>query len=138
MDDYIELYQGLKALSRESFPKTCATCGTTYETLDSFIQKTMPLRDISGLKSSIDEGDEPIVELYRNCSCGSTLLDFFSNRRDTTQIGIKRRQIFEKVLNKLDQMNIDRDTGRKELLKLMKGEKSSLFEKLGIKSSVIE
>ncbi|MCK9987662.1 MAG: hypothetical protein AzoDbin1_04134, partial [Azoarcus sp.] len=35
-----------------------------------------------------------IVELFRNCVCGSTLMDCFRDRRDTSEAGLRRRARF--------------------------------------------
>lgn len=128
------LFDGLQALSESAFPKRCATCGKVYADANEFFCESTALGGgKSGLKSSFDDNDLPVVELFRNCVCGSTLLDFFSDRRDTTERGLKRRAVFESVLKLLESRNVSREAGRLELLKVMRGGSSELLESLGLK-----
>ena len=124
------IYSGLKALAESSFPKRCNNCGATYQTAEEFIIKTQHIRpDHSGLKSSPDDDGSQIVELFRNCSCGSTLMDAFSDRRDLSEAGEARRQNFEKLLVMIQShYNIERHTAREELLKIMCGEASQIIK----------
>ena len=128
----LELFEGLKALSDTAFPKECATCGRVYESPEDFIQQSEGIAGRSGLKHSYDDDDRPMVELFRNCVCGSTLMDFFSDRRDASPAGIRRRQVFSKVLTHLESRGMDTETGRQELLKLMRGDPSEKLERLGV------
>lgn len=127
-----ELFEGLKALSDSAFPKECATCGRVYRSPQDFVQQSEDIAGRSGLKHGYDDDDRPIVELFRNCVCGSTLMDFFSDRRETSQAGLKRRQIFGKLLVHLESRGMDNKTARYELLKLMRGDASEKIESLGI------
>jgi hypothetical protein len=79
MDD---LFEGLKAISASAFPKQCTVCGRTYTTVTQYVTETESIQKRSGLKRSADDDDQTIVELFRNCLCGSTLMDAFSDRRD--------------------------------------------------------
>jgi hypothetical protein len=101
-----------------------------YISSEDFVAKTKSLSGKSGLKSSYDDSDVPIVELYRNCVCGSTLMSFFSDRRDNSEKGQNQRAIFEKLLINLDAHNVPRLVARVELLKVLRGEKSTLIDDL--------
>ncbi|MCG7869235.1 MAG: hypothetical protein JAY67_16125 [Candidatus Thiodiazotropha taylori] len=79
-----------------------------------------------------EEGDEPIVELYRNCICGSTLMEFFSDRRDTSDNGLRRRQLFDDLLAQLVEMDIAAEEARKELKQFIATGESELLQKMGI------
>lgn len=128
---YSELFNGLKALAESSFPKKCANCGRTFESADQFLLNTQDINpSTTGLKQSEDEDGSRIVEVFRNCPCGSTLMDFFSNRRDFSEAGEKRREKFDELLNFLDENGIDRKTARTELIKVMQGEKSEVLSKI--------
>lgn len=131
-----ELFAGLKALSASTFPKTCKNCGVAYKSVEDFWKKTDAVRGKTGLKISLDENDRPIVELFRNCRCGSTLMDCFNDRRDTSEKGLKRRELFGKLLTMLGRKGLDGAKARIELLKMMRGEKSPVLEKMGIKTKV--
>lgn len=132
----MELFAGLKALSASTFPKTCQNCGETYDSVEDFWQKTDAVSGKTGLKISLDENDRPIVELFRNCRCGSTLMDCFNDRRDTSEKGLKRRELFGKLLAMLERKGLGAAKARTELLKMMCGEKSTVLEKMGIETQI--
>ncbi|MDY6825236.1 MAG: oxidoreductase [Thermodesulfobacteriota bacterium] len=133
-DPFIDnLYANLKALSKSAFPKHCNNCGQVFETEADFIQKTTFIQDHSGLKACVDENEQPMVELFRNCTCGSTLLDFFNDRRDLSEKGVKRREVFEKLLVMLEKKGAPRTKAREEILKFMRGQNSPLLSEMGIR-----
>lgn len=131
-----ELFAGLKTLAESAFPKHCKNCGRTFETAELFLRETQKIQgNRSGLKQSVDDNDVAIVEVYRNCPCGSTLMDFFSDRRDLSLAGRERRDKFGKVLDQIIAYGVDPLTARVELLKILRGEKSELIEKLRKKAN---
>lgn len=123
-----ELFTGLNALMESCFPKICPTCGKVFPSMESFIEATEDLRGHSGLMESIDDDENPIVELYRNCPCGSTLMNFCYDRRDTSERGQERRDAFDRVLQTLMDSGIDREKGIKELRSLISTGKSTLLK----------
>ncbi|MBU0996392.1 MAG: oxidoreductase [Proteobacteria bacterium] len=123
-----DFYKGLQALSDSSFPKKCSTCGKIYDNVHDYLALTKAIGRSSGLKESLDDDDKPLVELFRNCVCGSTLMDVFNNRRDLSPAGLKRRQKFEELLNRLTNNGFAAQTARDELLKIMRGEGSDLLK----------
>ncbi len=126
-----ELFAGLNALAESSFPKKCANCGRSFETAEAFLLETQGVNESSsGLKQSVDDDGRQIVEAFRNCPCGSTLMDFFSDRRDLSEAGLKRREKFEKLLIFLVDNGLDRETARQELLKVVRGERSEILSSL--------
>lgn len=131
-DDLDGLFKGLSALAATAFPKQCNTCGRRFETPDQFVRETQRVRpEITGLTSYEEDDGSHVIELFRNCPCGSTLMDAFNDRRDITEQGDKRRKQFGKVLDSLEQDHgIEKDEARQELLKAMKGELSELIEKV--------
>ena len=130
------LFKGLKALSASSFPKRCAMCGLTYTSVEEFIRKTQDVSGRSGLKQAMDDDDRQIVELFRNCTCGSTLMDCFNDRRDVSEAGLKRRELFSKLMEMLTAKGLSTETARSELLRLLRGQKSAILERIGIRTSV--
>ena len=124
------LFAGLTALAKSSFPKRCNTCGRDYPNVDSFIAETEALQGHSGLKAAMDDEGDSMVELFRNCVCGSTLLDFFNDRRDLTDEGARRRANFGEVLGYLEARGIPHHQARLELLKVMQGENSQVLSEL--------
>ena len=120
------LFNGLIALSESSFPKICPTCNHVYESAEEYVKLTDSIRGKSGLKVSEDDDGKPILELFRNCHCGSTLLDFFKDRRDTSE----QREQFGQLLDQVSEMGIERDIARTELLKVKKGVSSDILNEL--------
>ena len=122
---------GLRELAEASFPKRCPTCGRTFETAAEFVAQTQPVRaDHSGVKASQSDNGVAMLELYRNCPCGSTLMDFFSERRDVSDKGLMRRKRFEELHAYLVTTGVDKVLARTELLKVMRGEPSELLKKI--------
>ena len=70
------LFAGLQELAAGAFPKRCANCGRLYANLRQFLEETVPVApQRSGLKASLDDDDRPVGELFRNCVCGSTMME---------------------------------------------------------------
>ncbi len=83
----------------------------------------------SGLKQGAAADDRPVVELFRNCVCGSTLMDLFADRRDTSQQGEARRNQFDALLQSLmQQRGFTYQQARIELLKWLAEEGSRSAE----------
>jgi hypothetical protein len=123
-----KLVAGLTALAEASFPKRCATCGAVYEDVHEYTQRTVPISSTrSGLKQSCDDDGRTIVELFRNCACGSTLMDFFGDRRDMSDAGARRRQRFAELLTYLVSAGLEGGVARAELLKVMRGGASEIL-----------
>jgi len=125
-DDYLK---GLTAYIEASFPKTCAVCGKKYHTAEQFLSETenMP-NNRSSLKEALEEDGTTIVEVFRNCSCGSTLMDEFNSRRNTSKSGDERRIRFNKLLATLQDQNLPIEIARIEILNLFKGKKSETLD----------
>ena len=119
-------FEGLQALAASAFPKHCSYCGRVFATAHDFMEQTQSVRkDISGLKQSFDDDSVAIVEAYRNCLCGSTLMDFFSDRRDISESGARRRELFDKLLPHLQEKGMTLAVAREHLLALLRGRQIS-------------
>ncbi|MCW8918782.1 MAG: oxidoreductase [Gammaproteobacteria bacterium] len=126
-----QLFDGLQELSAGAFPKVCANCGRVFEDLPQFLAETVPIaRDRSGLKASVDDDEQPLVELFRNCPCGSTLMDFCRSRRDETADGQRRRAVFARMLELLVGRGMASETARAELLKVVHGGSGERLQRL--------
>ena len=79
------------------------------------------------MKSALEEDGSAIVEVFRNCPCGSTLMDAFNDRRDMSERGNKRRQHFSRMMDYLSEKGIEKEISRIELLKVLRGEKSAIL-----------
>lgn len=122
-----EFYQGLKAYYRDSFPKYCKVCGRVYATLDDFLDETSSIRGSSGLNEGLDELEQ-VVEVFRNCRCGSTLMDVCSNRRDTTDAGLARRRHFDEMVGGLVASGLDQVAARLELKRYLRNEPNRVVQ----------
>ncbi|MCG8369468.1 MAG: ATP-binding protein, partial [Proteobacteria bacterium] len=121
-------YEGLRPSGGDAFPKRCPSCDRVYETPEDFFQETAPTgTDRTGLKQAVDESEGVFVEAFRNCVCGSTLMDSFSDRRDMSAAGNARREKFSELLVYLVEKGIDAGTAREELLEVIRGGKSELL-----------
>ena len=123
-----EFFRGLRELVDSAFPKQCKNCGREYRSSAEFLVATRPLRaDSSGLKQSRDDDGQMIVDLFRNCICGSTLLESFGDRRNLDADGIIRRKRFENMVCQLVEMGCPEETARGEMLKLMRGQPNEML-----------
>lgn len=130
-----DAYLGLRSLSDQSFPKRCPRCGRHFATAADFIRSTQPVgTGNSGLKSVRDESDRPMVELFRNCPCGSTLMDRFNDRRDLSEPGLRRRKLSGQLLQLLENKGMSVELARVELLMLLRGEPSATLAGLWVES----
>jgi hypothetical protein len=125
-----KFFKDLHALAQSAFPKRCANCGRQYETAEAFLAETRQIApDRSGLKASEDDDGKSIVEAFRNCVCGSTLMDFFSDRRDLSAAGLARRQTFAELQAYLVSQGLEQAVARAELLKVLRGESSEILKR---------
>ena len=128
-NDNTALLTGLSELAESSFPKTCNTCGRVFETAKQFLKETEDLPSSrSPLKQAVEVDGTTLVEVFRNCPCGSTLMDEFNCRRDLSEKGLKRREIFSRMHDILTNKGINSDVAKTELLKVANGRRSDLIE----------
>jgi hypothetical protein len=89
----------LNKLYHEKFPKKCMSCGKVYNSREDFFKDTEAL---------VKQGTTFVLEKvqeYRNCSCGSTLMVMFQDRRDKTEFGDQRRELFNICVEKLKEIS---------------------------------
>ena len=125
--DDAELFEGLRILNQSAFPKMCACCGRVYRSLEEYLAFTSPVTRGTGLKESVGDDDRPLVEVYRNCACGSTAMEYCADRRDNTEFGQERRRRFEALVETLVARGYPPETARAELKKILRGEPSELI-----------
>lgn len=116
------LFEGLKALLENEFPKTCPSCGREYPTLDHFLLQTKGVTVGSGIMDYHADDQVPRLTVCRNCVCGSTLATFCSDRRDTSPAGQRRRLRFQGLLELFRSRGIEEDVARAELRAFVRGE----------------
>ncbi|AMV73324.1 hypothetical protein JCM30471_17260 [Desulfuromonas carbonis] len=127
-----ELYAGLQSLSSSAFPKRCRRCGREFRSVEDFLLQTEGLENSTGLKATADDQEQTLVELFRNCPCGSTLMEIFSDRRDMSPAGIERRENFGRLMTMLIADGMAAATARGELLKVLHGGDSPILRARGI------
>src|SRR5581483_3456328 len=112
-----ESIQGkLDRLYAHKFPKSCSSCGRIYETRESYLRAT---RDLIGKNTVMNRVG---VQEYRNCECGSTLLVWTQDRRDNSDFGKARRDLFDVCLAKMKTLSTDDEaTLRARLRRIFRG-----------------
>jgi len=123
----IQDFDGLQALLDSTFPKTCRSCGYVYISAEQFFIETQDMpHGRSSLRSAIEDDGLILVEVFRNCRCGSTLMDEFGCRRDQNEDGLQRRLAFETILRAMQARNIPADVARMEIIKFLQGQPNTL------------
>ena len=126
-----EWYRGLRPKGESAFPKKCQNCGRVYETSEDFFSDTANVKvEETGLRACIDTDDSVVIEAFRNCVCGSTLMDNFCDRRDMSPDGQERRDKFVKLQKYLVGKGLSANTAYAELLKVARGGKSKILAKI--------
>ena len=130
--DKKSLFQGLRALSASSFPKSCACCGRSFESAEAFLAETIvPPMAKSFLRAAREVDGSTLLEVFRNCPCGSTLMDEFADRRDASEHGNLRRLLFRQLFESLTgDYGFTEEDARTELLKVVIGEPSEQLAEL--------
>ncbi|MBD9355714.1 oxidoreductase [Methylomonas albis] len=129
----IQDFEGLRALLDSTFPKTCASCGYVYISAEQFFIDTQDMpRGRSSLRSAIEDDGLILVEVFRNCRCGSTLMDEFGCRRDHSERGERQRQAFDTILKVLQSKGIAVAVARVEIIKFLQGQPTTLIAMLNI------
>lgn len=128
-------YKELQTLVDTSFPKKCTKCGHVFETQEAFLEETIPVKDLtfedkSGLFALEGVGEATTIGVFRNCTCGTTLMADFHDRRDNSEAGQKRRNQFNSLLKTLMAHGMERLAARDELLHVLRGEHSDVIEDL--------
>lgn len=124
-------YRGLRPKGTTAFPKKCRSCNRVFNTPEDFFADTAGASpEKSGLKQSFDDHDRVVIEAYRNCPCGSTLMDNFSDRRDASDAGQQRRERFDDMARFLIRSGLDANTAYAELLKVFRGGKSEILARI--------
>lgn len=96
------------------FPVTCASCGKAYRTLEDFLAETRPLGN------DAEARNRPGLQVIRACACGAQVRVPAENRRDFSEPGEVRRQIFGELLDRLIASGMPADEARAKLLLTLK------------------
>lgn len=92
----------LETLYADKFPKICNNCGKIFQTREQYLAATSTLKKKNSAQytKSLD-----LVQEYRNCSCGSSLMIYTTDRRDLTAYGLARRELFDTCLERLQHLS---------------------------------
>ena len=125
----------LQSRLKSEFPKDCRKCAKTYLTFEEFYFGTDEI--VHGTVNYPTLGAE--FYLHRNCKspCESTLVVVFTDRRDDSPSGCKRRDIFESCLDKLQENMPIQPTAAREFLLGLLIKKIHLLQKEKPKEAVI-
>lgn len=110
---------GFTPLTGDAFPKTCRNCGRVFADERAFFAGTEPpAHAVSDVRCVHDDSEETEVwlEVFRHCACGSTLMERFHSRRDLSEAGLTRRELFASMLAVLEQAGLPRAAARARLL----------------------
>lgn len=120
-------YKRLRSLFGDTFPKKCAKCGRVFESLDHFLLETRYIDKPGNVNKACDESGKAFIVMYRNCTCGSTMMDIFNDRRDTSEAGEQRRREFDELLALLVESGFEKEYARVELRKAIRGEQTDIL-----------
>ncbi len=107
-------YQNLIELDEFSFPHRCS-CSKHYADLGQFLSETTPASNGTGL-NELHWQNERRVGVWRNCTCGNTMLVLCANRRDTSHQGRANRDHFGRQLKVLQRLGLSLNEARARLL----------------------
>jgi hypothetical protein len=108
----------LKSRLKTPFPKTCTKCRYVYQTFEDFFYGTEEIA--GGTVSYPFLGND--FYLHRNCKppCETTLVVVFIDRRDESTPGMRRRQLFETCIDRLQaNFKLDETTARDIVLTVL-------------------
>lgn len=121
---------GLRSVVDSDFPKTCRNCGRNYQTLDEFIRDTVSSAQGAGLKQGFSEDEQAIVELFRNCQCGSTLMSPVHSRRGNSDLASECREQFDKLVAQMAVAGKTHESAREDLRQVITGGYGDILEQL--------
>jgi len=111
-DDWDQMWHtGLRARLDTSFPKKCMTCGRIFETAEQYFTETSDISEQDrGLKPFVDDDTSVIIEAFRNCPCGSTLMETFEESGENlAEVIAKRKREEEFAKSMLVEKPFDED-----------------------------
>lgn len=108
-------------LANEGFPHHCA-CGRSYKDLEDFLARTTsPHASSSGMVASlVGEGAE-VVDLFRNCACGSTIMVIIQERRNFSRRTRYHRHLMQATMDACESAGVSHEQARGELLACIRG-----------------
>lgn len=118
-DKVNKLLDGLSELADSAFPQECQHCHKTYNSLDQLLNETQP-----GDEQNEHNGN---VAISRLCQCQQPIKVAFSDRRAKGELARKRRELFQHLLDVLTDNGMPHGMAKSEIIKVMRGERSSIL-----------
>lgn len=100
------------------FPKICPSCNRVFLDVDDYLTNTTRAEDTGAPSSS--PGSDLDVRWLRACPCGTAIIVSGVNRRDPSDMGQTRRQVFGELLDRLMQGGAEREEARSDLMLTLK------------------
>lgn len=120
------IIEELRSMIADMFPKRCPCCGKVYRDLEDFLAETRPIPAGGSMLENLERDDFSIIDMNRNCTCGSTLMVVTSERRDMSRDGRAFRHRFGEAIKRMVRLGMAPESARNELLKLLRGEDPDL------------
>ncbi|MBL1292870.1 MAG: CbiX/SirB N-terminal domain-containing protein [Thiotrichales bacterium] len=122
---------GLCGVVDDDFPKTCRNCGRTYQTMGEFIRDTVSTIAGAGLKQGFTDDEQAIVELFRHCQCGSTLMSpGQKSRRGNSDLASECREQFDQLVAQMAAAGKTHESAREDLRQVITGGYGDILEQL--------
>ncbi len=121
---------GLRSVVDGDFPKTCRNCGRSYQTLEEFIRDTVSTSAGTGLKQGFSDDEQAIVELFRHCQCGSTLMSPVHSRRGNSDLASECREQFDRLVAQMATSGRTHESAREDLRQVITGSYGDILAQL--------
>lgn len=113
-----------------TFPKACKSCGRVYRDAKAFIEQTLPASIAKGIKPAHGNNGQEILEIFRNCHCGATLMSPFYSRRGSSGLASECRQQFDKLVTQMTLSGRTQEAAQGELRQVITGGYADILEQL--------
>ncbi len=120
-------FSDVEELEELDFPKSCKKCGRVYENFDDYLRRTTAPEEGSTNGSAKSPEARRALEFHRICQCGAPVVVESDNRRDLTAKGLRRRQAFGELQERLIDAGMPREEARGQLLLTLKIWRSELM-----------
>lgn len=120
-------FSDVEEMEELDFPKSCKKCGRVYENFEDYLRRTTAPEEGSANGSAKSPEARRALEFHRICQCGAPVVVQSENRRDLTAKGLRRRQAFGELQERLIDAGMPREEARGQLLLALKIWRSELM-----------
>lgn len=121
------LQDQLYVILMSRFPVTCNSCKKHFKEPESFLEATHAMKRSAVLEVALQRSEWAVMEHLKHCVCGAELFV----RRDDTQIGDRKRVLFDMLLPQITSKGIRVDVAKEELRKVLQGKESEILRAKG-------